>query len=97
MNSVIMLVCVMIAMFVIILIISYICRLLQAENQKLKTELIQKENNIAFLVTHMEEITKIKKDGDQVEEEIKNAKNENELFQIVNRHLVAANNRRVRK
>lgn len=97
MNSVIMLVCVMIAMFVIILIISYICRTLQAENQKLKTELIQKENNIAFLVTHMEEITKIKKDGDQVEEEIKNAKNENELFQIVNRHLVAANNRRVRK
>lgn len=97
MNPVIMLVCVMIAMFVIILIISYICRLLQAENQKLKTELIQKENNIAFLVTHMEEITKIKKDGDQVEEEIKNAKNENELFQIVNRHLVAANNRRVRK
>ena len=77
MNPVIMLVCVMIAMFVIILIISYICRLLQAENQKLKTELIQKENNIAFLVTHMEEITKIKKDGDQVEEEIKNAKNEN--------------------
>ena len=97
MNSVIMLVCVMIAMFVIILIVSYICRTLQAENQKLKTELIQKENNIAFLVTHMEEITKIKKDGDQVEEEIKNAKNENELFQIVNRHLVAANNRRVRK
>ena len=83
MNPVIMLVCVMIAMFVIILIISYICRLLQAENQKLKTELIQKENNIAFLVTHMEEITKIKKDGDQVEEEIKNAKNENELFQIL--------------
>ena len=97
MNSVIMLVCVMIAMFVIILIVSYICRTLQAENQKLKTELIQKENNIAFLVTHMEEITKIKKDGDQVEEEIKNAKNENELFQIVNSHLVAANNRRVRK
>ncbi len=97
MNPVIMLICVMIAMFVIILIISYICRLLQTENQKLKTELIQKENNIAFLVTHMEEITKIKKDGDQVEEEIKNAKNENELFQIVNRHLVAANNRRVRK
>ena len=97
MNSVIMLVCVMIAMFVIILIVSYICRTLQAENQKLKTELIQKENNIAFLVTHMEEIAKIKKDGDQVEEEIKNAKNENELFQIVNSHLVAANNRRVRK
>lgn len=97
MNPVIMLICVMIAMFVIILIISYICRLLQTENQKLKTELIQKENNIAFLVTHMEEITKIKKDGDQVEEEIKNAKNENELFQIVNRHLVDANNRRVRK
>lgn len=97
MNSVIMLVCVMIAMFVIILIVSYICRTLQAENLKLKTELIQKKNNIAFLVTHMEEITKIKKDGDQVEEEIKNAKNENELFQIVNSHLVAANNRRVRK
>ena len=97
MNSVIMLICVMIAMFVIILIVSYICRTLQAENQKLKTELIQKENNIAFLVTHMEEITKIKKDGDQVEEEIKNAKNENELFQIVNSHLVAANNRRVHK
>lgn len=97
MNSVTMLVCVMIAMFVIILIVSHICRTLKAENLKLKSEVLQKQINIEFLVTHMNEITKIKADKDQIAEEIKNAKDDKELFEIVNRALVAANNNKLRK
>ena len=84
-------------MFVIILIVSHICRTLQTENLKLKSEVLQKQINIEFLVTHMNEITKIKADKDQIAEEIKNAKDDKELFEIVNRALVAANNNMLRK
>jgi len=69
---------------------------LKKENKRLEGELEQAKTNIAYLYRNAKEIAKIEKDEKKVAEEIKNAKSDEEIFDIVNT-VIAANNSRVRK
>jgi len=69
---------------------------LKKENKRLEGELEQAKTNIAYLYRNAKEIAKIEKDEKKVAEEIKNAKTDEDIFDVVNA-VIAANNSRVRK
>lgn len=69
---------------------------LKKENKRLEGELEQAKTNIAYLYRNAKEIAKIEKDEKKVSEEIRNAKSDEEIFNVVNT-VIAANNSRVRK
>lgn len=85
--------------FILIIIIYFtakVCQQLQAENNELKIEFDKQKATIAELLRHAEEIAMISSDKGKVENEIKNAKTDEELVAIANA-IVSTNNDRVRK
>ena len=73
-----------------------VCKQLQAENDELKKEFGRQKRTIAELLRHAEEVAMISSDKGKVENEIKNAKTDEELVAIANA-IVDANNDRLRK
>jgi Na+-transporting methylmalonyl-CoA/oxaloacetate decarboxylase gamma subunit len=85
--------------FILIIIIYFtakVCKQLQAENNELKIEFDKQKATIAELLRHAEEIAMISSDKGKVENEIKNAKTDEELVAIANA-IISTNNDRVRK
>ena len=85
----------------IILILSAIVQELWKRNKELKqkVEAFQIENgnlqqNIAYLMKHTEEITKIKKEAEKISEKINGAKSDEEISNIVGA-IISANNDRL--
>ena len=87
---------VIVVLILLLVIVSKILSSLKKENKRLEGELEQAKTNIAYLYRNAKEIAKIEKDEKKVSEEIKNAKSDEEIFDIVNT-VIAANNSRVRK
>lgn len=83
-------------LILVLVIISKTLSSVRKENKRLEGELEQAKTNIAYLYRNAKEIAKIEKDEKKVSEEIKNAKSDEEIFDIVNT-VIAANNARVRK
>ena len=85
----------------IILILSAIVQELWKRNRELKqkVEAFQIENgnlqqNIAYLMKHTEEITKIKNEAEKISEKINGAKSDEEISDIVGA-IISANNDRL--
>ena len=85
----------------VILILSAIVQELWKRNRELKQKVeafqIENENlqqNIAYLMKHTEEITKIKKEADKISDKINGAKSDEEISDIVSA-IISANNDRV--
>lgn len=95
MNLTLILIIVILVSFLIIGIVSSICKKLQAENLELKTELEKKKSNLKILLDHLEEIQKIKIDKDKFSEEIRNAKNSEEVLEVIN-SIITLNNNKLR-
>lgn len=87
---------VIVVLILVLVIISKTLSFVRKENKRLEGELEQAKTNIAYLYRNAKEIAKIEKDEKKVSEEIKNAKSDEEIFNIVNT-VIAANNARVRK
>ena len=89
-----------IALLTISLAVGYVgAKLIKSKDKEIKLlegELEQAKTNIAYLYRNAKEIAKIEKDEKKVSEEIKNAKSDEEIFDIINT-VIAANNDRVRK
>lgn len=66
------------------------------EIKRLTSELERQKQNVAYLARHAEEVAKIERDKDKTNEDIANAKTDEEIVDIVNT-IVSANNNRVRK
>ena len=66
------------------------------EIKRLEAELVKQKQNMAYLIKHTEEIAMIEKSEDQVQEEIRNAKSDEEVADIINA-IININNARVRK
>lgn len=73
-----------------------VCKQLQAENDELKEEIEKQKKTIAELLRHAEEVAMISADKGKVENEIKNAKTDEELVNIANA-IIGVNNDRLRK
>ena len=65
------------------------------EIKRLEGELQKQKQNMAYLVQHAEEIAKIEKDQDKVQEEIRNAKSDEEVADIINA-IININNSKLR-
>ena len=87
---------VIVVLILVLVIISKTLSSVRKEKKRLEGELEQAKTNIAYLYRNAKEIAKIEKDEKKVSEEIKNAKSDEEIFNIVNT-VIAANNARVRK
>ena len=87
---------IIVVLILLLVIIFKTLNSLKKENKRLEGELEQSKTNIAYLYRNAQEIAKIEKDEKKVSEEIKNAKSDEEIFNIVNT-VIAANNARVRK
>lgn len=66
------------------------------EIKRLEAELVKQKQNMAYLIKHTEEIAMIEKSEDHVQEEIRNAKSDEEVSDIINA-IININNARVRK
>lgn len=72
---------------------------LQKKNQKIKHlegEVQKQKQNMGHLVKHAEEIAKIEKDQVKVQEEIRNAKSDEEVADIINA-IININNAKLRQ
>ena len=72
---------------------------LKAKTDKIKRlegELQKQKQNMAYLVKHGQEIAQIEKDQDKVQEEIRNAKSDEEVVDIINA-VININNSKLRK
>jgi len=97
MTKVLLIEAAVIVVLILVLVIIYkTLSSVRKENKRLEGELEQAKTNIAYLYRNAKEIAKIEKDEKKVSEEIKNAKSDEEIFDIVNT-VIAANNARVRK
>ena len=66
------------------------------ENKKLKADLELQQQNLIALYKHAEEIAKIEKDKNSTDQKIEEAKNDEEVLDIINT-IISINNSRVRK
>lgn len=85
--------------FLLIIILYFtakVCKQLQTENNEMKIEFEKQKSTIAELLRHAEEVAMISADRGKVENEIKNAKTNEELVAIANA-IVNANNDRLCK
>ncbi len=87
----------------IILILSAVVQEFWKRNRELKQKVeafqIENENlqqNIAYLMKHTEEITKIKNEAEKISDKINGAKTDEEISDIVSA-IISANNDRVQK
>lgn len=86
---------------IVILVLVVICYTLakrnKMQNQKiecLEDEIKGLQSNVAYLVKHIEEISRIKKQADEISEKINGAKTDEEVSNIVD-VIINANNSRV--
>ena len=66
------------------------------EVKHLKGELQHQKGNMAYLVQHAQEIAAIEADEDKVQEEIRNAKSDEEVADIINA-IININNSKLRE
>ena len=66
------------------------------EIKHLEGEVQKQKENMAYLVKHAEEIAEIKKDQDKIQEEIQNAKSDEEVADIINA-IININNSKLRQ
>lgn len=66
------------------------------EIKRLEGEVQKQKQNMAYLVKHTEEIATIAKDQDKVQEEIRNAKSDEEVADIINA-IININNAKLRQ
>lgn len=92
---------VIIALIVLLLIFGASISALWKDNKKLKNQVegykIENkdlQSNIAYLVKHSEEIQKIQKEADAIDNKIKGAKTDEEISDIVSA-IISANNDRL--
>lgn len=83
-------------LIIILYFTAKVCKQLQAENTEIKLEIEKQNKTIAELLRHAEEVALISADRGKVEEEIKNAKTDEELVNIANA-IIGVNNDRLRK
>lgn len=88
------------ALFIMLAFAVYVAIKTQKKNldeiKRLEAELVKQKQNMAYLIKHTEEIATIEKSEDQVQEEIRNAKSDEEVADIINA-IININNARVRK
>ena len=88
------------ALFLILIFAVYAAiKTLQKKAQEIKAlegELAKQKQNMAYLVKHAEEIAKIEQDQDKVQEEIQNAKSDEEVADIINA-IININNSKLRQ
>ena len=88
------------ALFIMLAFAVYVAIKTQKKNldeiKRLEAELTKQKQNMAYLIKHTEEIATIEKSEDQVQEEIRNAKSDEEVADIINA-IININNARVRK
>lgn len=63
--------------------------------KSLEAEVTKQKQNMAYLVKHTEEIAKIEQSEDQLQEEIRNAKSDEEVADIINA-IININNAKLR-
>lgn len=80
----------------LIFILGKICRKLQEEKASLEVANAKQKSNLAYLLKHAQEIAKIEENKDEIEEEIRGAKSDEEVANIINT-IIDLNNSRVRK
>lgn len=92
---------IVLAVAVVILILVVCCHTLWKRNreQKNKIEILEDEikdlkSNLAYLVKHIEEVTRIKNEADSISDKINGAKTDEEVADIVS-VIISANNDRV--
>ena len=68
----------------------------QDEIKRLEAELTKQKQNMAYLVQHAEEIAEIESDQSKVQEEIHNAKTDEEVADIINA-IINVNNSKLRQ
>lgn len=73
-----------------------VCRNLQTEVKDLTCENSELKHNMAYLVTHAEELAEIKNNEAKVQEDIHNAKTDEEVADIINA-IVHVNNSKLRQ
>lgn len=88
------------ALFVILAFAVYAAiKSLHKKNQEIKHlegEIQKQKENMAYLVKHAQEIAEIEKDQDKVQEEIQNAKSDEEVADIINA-IININNSKLRQ
>ena len=94
---------IIIALLVLLLIFGACLSAIYKDNKKLKNKIeaykMEAETlhkNIAYLMKHSEEITKIKNDAEKISDKINGAKTDEEISDIVSA-IISANNDRVQK
>ena len=94
---------IIIALFVMLVIFGACIQNLWKKNRNLKQKLegfqIETENlkqNIAYLMKHAEEITRIRNEAEKISEKINGAESDEEISDIVSA-IISANNDRVQK
>ena len=88
------------ALFVILAFVVYAAiKSLRKKDQEIKHlegEVQKQKQNMAYLVKHGQEIADIEKEQDKIQEEIKNAKSDEEVADIINA-IININNSKLRK
>ena len=85
-----------VVLIVIVFFMSKIFRSLQEEKNRLEVELSKQKSNVVYLYRNAQEIAKIAKSEKKMSEEIKDAKTDEEIFNVVNT-ILNLNNSRVCK
>lgn len=87
------------ALLVILIAVVYVAikdrKRTQDEIKRLEGEVVKQKQNLAYLVQHSQEIAKIANDKDKVQEEIQNAKSDEEVADIINA-IININNSKLR-
>jgi uncharacterized protein YoxC len=88
-----------IALAVMLIFVAYAeTKALKAKTEEIKHlegEVQNQKENMAYLVKHAKELAQIEEDQDKVQEEIRNAKSDEEVADIINA-IININNTRVR-
>ena len=85
-----------VVLIVIVFFMSKMFRSLQEEKNRLEVELSKQKSNVVYLYRNAQEIAKIAKSEKKMSEEIKDAKTDEEIFNVVNT-ILNLNNSRVCK
>ena len=88
------------ALLLITIFVAYVAiKTIKDKNEEvkhLKGELQKQKENMAYLVQHAQEIAKIEANEDKVQEEIRNAKSDEEVADIINA-IINVNNAKLRE
>jgi pantothenate kinase-related protein Tda10 len=87
---------VIVVLIAIVFFMSKMFRSLQEEKNRLEVELSKQKSNVVYLYRNAQEIAKIAKSEKKMSEEIKDAKTDEEIFNVVNT-ILNLNNSRVCK